>query len=116
MTVNDYLDNLPEGQKKLLSSMRKSIRETCPRADEIFSYHMPGYKYLGKPLFYFAAFKDHCSLFGISKKMFIEFKKDLSAFKIVGSTLRVDVKRPLSDTLLKQLISSKMKEIISHQV
>ena len=114
MTVNEYLDSLPADQKKLLSSIRKTIRETCPEADETIGYHMPGYKYLGKPLLYFAAYKHHCSLFGVSKKMFTEFKEELSGFEIVGSTIHFSVEHPLPVSLMKKIIKSRMKENESH--
>ena len=95
MTVDEYLNNLPADQKKLLSSVRKTIRDTCPEVDEIISYHMPGYKYLGKPLVYFAAFSKHCSLFGL------------------GATIQFTVDQPVSPVLLKKLIKARMKQMES---
>ena len=110
MTVDNYLKDLPDDRRKLLTSIRKVIRQACPAADEIISYDMPGYKYLGKPLLYFANYQKHCSLFGVSKKMLAEFKEELSDFKIVGSTIHFDVKKPLSPALVKKLVKARMKE------
>ena len=79
-------------------------------AEESISYHMPGYKYLGMPLLYFAAYKDHCSLFGVSKQMLSDFKNELSDFKIVGSTIHFSPEQPLTRSLLKKIIRARMNE------
>ena len=92
MTVNDYLNELPPDQKKLLSSVRKTILSVCPEAEEMISYKMPGYKYLGKPLVYFAAFKNHCSLFGL------------------GGTIQFTTTQPVSSVQLTKLLKARMKE------
>ena len=110
MTVDDYLQSLSTDQQKLLSSVRNVILKECREAEESISYHMPGYKYLGMPFLYFAAYKDHCSLFGVSKQTLSDFKKELSDFKIVGSTIHFSPKTPLPVSLLKKIIRARMNE------
>ena len=110
MTVDRYLENLLPDQQLLLINIRKAIKAACPAAEEIISYEMPGYKYLGYPLVYFSAFKNHCSLFGISKKLLSDFKDELSPFKIVGSTIHFTSEIPLSSTLVRKLIKARMIE------
>ncbi len=110
MTVDDYLQSLSPDQQKLLSSVRNVIMQECCEAEESISYHMPGYKYLGMPLLYFAAFKDHCSLFGVSKQMLSDFKNELSDFRIVGSTIHFSPEQPLTRSLLKKIIRARMNE------
>ena len=61
--VDDYLKNLPEPQKAELERIRKIVKQTVPEAEEVISYGVPGFKYKGKYLITFAAFKDHLSLF-----------------------------------------------------
>ena|SRR5687768_7592395 len=111
MTVDSYMDNLLPDQFKLLAKVRKAIKEACPRADEIFSYNIPGYKYLGRPLIYFSAYKKHCSIFGMSRKILTDNKTDLSKFRIVGSTIHFTPDNPPGVTLVKRLVRSRMKEI-----
>ncbi len=110
MTVDKYLENLLPEQQLLLKTVRKAIKATCPDAEEIISYGMPGYKYLGYPLVYFAAYKNHCSLFGSGKRTLADLKNELSQFKIVGSTLHFTPEKPLTSTLVKKLIKARMKE------
>lgn len=85
--VEKYLDSLTDEVRPVLSRIRKAIVETAPMAKEQISYNMPGYTYLG-PLVYFAAFKKHLSLFGISKTIREKFKDELSPFKINRTTIQ----------------------------
>jgi len=62
-SVEDYLAALPEEQRAALEKLRKTIRAAAPEATETISYQMPTFKDHGRVLVYYAAFKDHCSLF-----------------------------------------------------
>ena len=73
MTVDQYLEQLPEEKQATMYKVRNAIIEAAPKAEEVFAYNMPGYLYLG-PLVYFSAYKHHYSLFGASKKMLADLK------------------------------------------
>src|SRR5690242_3316844 len=62
VSVDDYLAAQPEATRRKLEQMRAAIRNAVPEAVEGIGYGMPGYKLHGKPLLYFAGFKEHCSL------------------------------------------------------
>ena len=49
-----------------LEQVRAAIRRAVPEAAEGIGYRMPGYKLHGKPMLYFAGFKEHYSLFAAS--------------------------------------------------
>src|SRR6267378_2857652 len=61
-SVADYLKAVPPAQRALLKKLRRTIKAAAPKATEVISYGIPAYKHHGM-LVYFAAFKDHCSLF-----------------------------------------------------
>ncbi|MBL7763069.1 MAG: DUF1801 domain-containing protein, partial [Chitinophagaceae bacterium] len=65
-SVDEYLKKLSPGVKAALQQLRKTIKAAAPQAEEIISYQVPTYKYLG-PVVCFAAFPNHCSLFVINK-------------------------------------------------
>ena len=52
-TVDEYLDKLSADVRTVLEKLRTTIKTTAPKAEEVISYGMPGYKYQG-PLVYFA--------------------------------------------------------------
>jgi uncharacterized protein YdhG (YjbR/CyaY superfamily) len=57
--IDSYLAVLPEETRVMLEKLRKAIKAAAPKAEEAISYQMPAFKYQGRPLVYFAAFKDH---------------------------------------------------------
>ena len=61
--VNAYLAAQPAVSRKGLQQLRKSIRAAVPSAVEGFSYGIPAFKIDGRPLVWFAAFRDHSSFF-----------------------------------------------------
>ena len=48
--------------KKALKEIRKTIKTAAPKAEEVISYQMPGYKYHGM-LVFFAAYKNHIGFY-----------------------------------------------------
>jgi uncharacterized protein YdhG (YjbR/CyaY superfamily) len=60
--VEAYLAAVPDESRATLESLRRTIKAVAPDAVELIGYGMPGYKYLGKPLVYYAAAKKHCAL------------------------------------------------------
>lgn len=70
--VEEYIAAQPEAVRSKLEKVRAAIKKTVPEALEVFGYRMPGFKLHGKPLLYFASFKEHYSLFAASPTFFAE--------------------------------------------
>ena len=107
--VDEYLKRLPDDQRDVLQKLREVIRTTAPKAEEMISYHIPGYKYHG-PLVFFAAYKKHCSLFAVNKNMQHIFEKELKPYSKTGSTIHFTPENPLPAALVKKIIKTRMKE------
>lgn len=108
-TVDEYLYALPADVKSTLEKVRQAIKEAAPKAEEVISYQIPGYKYKG-PLVYFAAFKNHCSFFGASRSLLENFKKELQPYKIAGTTIHFTPDKPLPSSLVKKLVKARIKD------
>lgn len=108
-TVDSYLEALPEDMRLTLEKLRKSIKAAAPKAEELISYQIPTYKYLG-PLVHFAAFKDHCSLIVVSKSIFEIFKKELQGYKTSGRTIHFMPEKPLPVSLVQKIVKMRLKE------
>lgn len=65
VTVDAYINSFSKEDQELLKKMRKHIIELVPNVVESISYGMPGYKLNGKPLVYFAAFKNHIGFYAL---------------------------------------------------
>ena len=107
--VDEYLNRLPEHVRITLEKLRKTIKETAPKAEEVISYQIPGYKYYG-PVVFFAAFKNHCSLFAVGKHILKIFAKELEPFKIAGTTIHFTHDKPLPVLLVKKIVKLRVKE------
>ena len=107
-TVDEYLADLPEKERSVLSNIRKTIKATAPKAEEVIGYGMPGYKYHGM-LVYFAAFKNHCSFFP-GTSMLEKFGKEVEPYKTSKGTLQFTVDKPIPATLVKKIVKQRMKQ------
>ena len=68
-SVEAYLASLSPEQRTAIDALRAAIRAAAPDATEGISYSMAAFKSDGKGLVCYAAFKDHYSLFPMSKQV-----------------------------------------------
>jgi uncharacterized protein YdhG (YjbR/CyaY superfamily) len=108
-SVADYLKAVPSAQRALLKKVRQTIRAAAPKATEVISYGIPAYKHHGM-LVYFAAFKDHCSLFGVGAALMKEHHKALAPYKKSKGTIQFTVEKPLSLALVRKLVKARVAQ------
>lgn len=110
--VNEYLANVPEAKRVELERIRSIVKELVPDAEESISYAMPTFKYGGRPLVYYAAFKDHLSIFpaGATSEA---FAKELRGFKQSKGTIQFTETNPLSDELIKKIVRFRLDKILN---
>ena len=103
-TVDEYLAAVPEPQRSTLKKVRTVIQSVLPEAaTEGISYRIPVVKYKGMLVGY-AAFADHCSLFGMSGTLLGPFQEELKKYSTSKGTIRFAVDKPLPATLIKKLV------------
>ena len=61
--IDSKLAGLPEKQRAALQNLRETIAAAAPEAVDTISYAMPAFRYHGRALVSYDAFKTHCSLF-----------------------------------------------------
>ena len=112
-SFDDYLSQVSDEARTALEKLRKTIKSAAPDTTETISYQMPTFKYRGRALIGFAAFKDHCSLFPYSKKVMEVLEEDLRPYDISGkgATIRFTTDKPLPATLVKKVVKARMEEI-----
>ena len=106
--VVSYLAALPKDVRATLEKLRRTIKAAALKAEEVISYQMPCYKYLG-PLVYFAAFKDHCSLFG-GKSIVRTFRRELRPYHVPGTAIHFSVEKPLPAALVRKIVKARIAE------
>ena len=108
--VEEYLAAVPEPARATLNKIRAIIRSVAPaEATEGISYGMPAFKYKG-PLFGYAAFADHCSLFPMSGELIAEFADDLKKFETSKGAIRFPIGKPPSAALIKKLVKARIAQ------
>jgi uncharacterized protein YdhG (YjbR/CyaY superfamily) len=109
-TVEEYLARVPEPQRSTLEKVRAVIHSVLPpEATEVISYRIPCVKYKGMLVGY-AAFTDHCSLFGMSGTLLGPLKEELKNYPTSKGTIRFAIDKPLPATLIKKLVKSAIAE------
>ncbi len=108
-SVADYLKAVPPAPRALLQKVRKTIKAAAPKATEVISYGIPAFKHHGI-LVYYAAFKDHCSLFGVGTALMNTHKKALAPYKQSKGTIQFTVEQPLSLTLVRKLVKARVAQ------
>ncbi len=108
-TVTAYIAAAPKRARAQLKQIRAIIKAEAPQALEKISYRMPYYALHGR-LVYFAAFRDHCSLFGAGMG---RLTSELKKYKTSKGTIQFPLGRPLPVTLIKRLVKTRVKENIN---
>ena len=114
-SVEDYMAALPEPSRVALEELRKTIKGSAPEATEGISYGMPAFKDHGRILVYYAAFKDHCSLFPASTAVMDTLGDELKPYFSGKGTIRFDAREPLPVALVKKIVKARLEENTSRR-
>ena len=107
-SVDEYIATADPQAKKALKDIRKTIKDAAPKAEEVISYQIPGYKYHGM-LVFFAAWKNHISLYPAPWKA-EDLKKEMSAYEGSKGTIKFPLDKPMPLTLIKKMVKYRIKE------
>lgn len=108
--VDEYLNKLSHAEKIALEHIRHIVKTELPEAEEVISYGMPGFKYKGKYLLGYAAFKDHLSFFPTSEPVELLNSK-LSEFKLSKGAIQFFTERPIPDDVIIKALKIRINAI-----
>lgn len=107
-SVDAYIAGFEPEVRGILRKFRAAIRKAAPEAEERISWGMPAYALNGM-LTFFAAFKDHVSLFpgpsGVEK-----FKKELAAYGTSKGTVRFPLGTRVPYGLITRIVKFRVRE------
>lgn len=107
--VEIYIQQFPEDIQKILIKIRKLVKDNAPDAEETIAYGMPAYKTLGKPLVYFAAFKNHIGLYA-TPSGHETFQDALSGYKQGKGSVQFPIKQAIPYGLIDSIIKFRVAE------
>jgi uncharacterized protein YdhG (YjbR/CyaY superfamily) len=110
-SVDEYMASQPEAIQPVLERVRRAIRKAVPGAEELISYQIPTYKLHGKPVIYFAGWKQHYSLYPATAELLAAFQTELAPYKISKGTIRFPLAEPVPVELLEGIARQRAKEV-----
>jgi len=106
-TIDEYVSAAPLECRPILENIRKTIRESAPRAEETISYGMPALRQKDI-LVYFAAFKKHIGLYppvrGDEKLM-----RDVAPYAGAKGNLRFPLDKAIPYELIQRIVKARVQ-------
>lgn len=102
-SVDEYIAAQPEAVRPKLEQVRAAIKRAVPEAVEGIGYRMPGYKLLGKPMLYFAGFKEHYSLFAASGTFLAALEDELRGYELGKGTIHFPLTKSVPVSLISRI-------------
>ena len=109
--IRAYVAALPPATRKEFRKLQQAVVEAAPRAEEHFSYGIPGYRLDGKTLVWCAAWKKHLSIYPMTDAIRRRFAGDLEGYKMSKGTVQFPLTEPVPVTLVKKLVKARAAEI-----
>jgi len=109
-TIDEYLATVRDDQRAALGSLRATIREAAPNAEECISYGVPAFRLDGRVLIGFGAKGGHCALYPFSGTLVDAHRALLSAYATSKGTIRFQPDHPLPAALVRTLLRARLAE------
>lgn len=111
--VDQYILSFPDEVQRRLNEVRVLIRSTAPAATESMAYGMPAYKLNGKPLVYFAAFKQHIGFYALPSGH-AAFTQELSKYKQGKGSVQFPFDEALPIELISEMVKFRVLENLTN--
>jgi uncharacterized protein YdhG (YjbR/CyaY superfamily) len=112
--IDARLAALPADQRAALQALRQTIAAAAPEAEETISYGMPAFRYHGRALVSYSAFKAHCSLFPMSAALIEAHRDEFAGFATAKGTVRFTPEHPLPNDLVELIVRERMAQTDAH--
>jgi uncharacterized protein YdhG (YjbR/CyaY superfamily) len=100
-SVAEYISAQPKATRVILRRVREAIRRAVPAAEESISYQIPAYRLEGQVMMYFAAWKEHYSLYPTTAPLVEALGDAVAGYAMSKGTIRF----PLDERVPVRLIA-----------
>jgi len=108
-SVDEYITTFPLEIQSILKAIRTLVLKKAPEATESISYGMPAYKLNGKPLIYFAAYKNHIGFYA-TPTGHEAFAKELSVYKQGKGSVQFPLDQAIPFDLIEKILVFRVNE------
>jgi uncharacterized protein YdhG (YjbR/CyaY superfamily) len=106
-----YIAATPPKARAALKRIRAAVLSAAPGAEEAFSYGIPAFRLGGKMLVWYAAFRDHCSLYPMTAAIRRAHAAELEGYETSKGTVRFPLSTPPPVRLVTALVKSRVTEL-----
>jgi uncharacterized protein YdhG (YjbR/CyaY superfamily) len=114
-TIDEYRNGVPADLRAAPEDVRRTVATPAPDAEEAISSACLAFRYRGRTLVYFAAFKRHCSFFPASRAVLEQLADELDPFRTSKGTLQFTPDRPLPRRLVHRIVKARVRELDSRR-
>lgn len=108
-TIEEYHAGFPEEVVQRMEQIRAIILKQAPEAAESISYGMPAFKLNGKPLVYYAGYKQHIGFYA-TPTGHAEFAEELSNYKQGKGSVQFPLNEALPLDLIQRIVMFRVGE------
>lgn len=108
-SVDEYINSFPKDVQNKLKLIRKTIKNSVPKAEERISYAMPFYYYCGR-LVYFAAWKKHIAIYAIFAPVRKRYTSELKKYEQSKGAIQFTLDKEIPLELIEKLVKAQAKE------
>lgn len=108
-TVNEYIDQAPNGTQEKLRELRMCLREVAPDAEESLKWSTPAFS-LDRVLFTYGGFKQHIGFYPTPAAI-EAFEDELIAYETSKSTIKFPLDEPLPVDLIQEIAAFRVHDL-----
>ena len=110
--IENYIAQFPAKTQEILNKIRKLILKEVPDVTEKIGYGIPGYYLNGKPMVYFAGYKNHIGFYA-TPNGHEEFAEEFSKYKQGKGSVQFPLNQEIPYVLILKVVQFRKKNITS---